>query len=506
MGFLSWGARQGLSFKNDWTGDLNREMKSQQLDAAAKAAARAEQKANAKDITDNLKFATVNNAYDKAKLLEYVQNEQFPKIGKYVTENPDWQYDVSKRMELLNELNKVSDNAYSALGKSNDENYKALAKWHNDNPDDIDNVDIKAQDEAGAKYQLTGSSDGIAANKKPFVFTKPSDYDPITDAAILAKTTAEKTKLNTNLGSGLYGIEYVLPSDEEVDYTISAYYTRNKSKLNKYYDTQVTTPVKEAFPTSLEWFKETYKRGLKEGVKSASSYPRSGSGSGSGGDSDNTAYKAFLETVDAGRAVARPINKVFGLGVTESDNLIAQNDGKIHTYVKGYDGQMYKSFFKSNDGVIVTDDTEGDIIYENGQPAYVGINIEVSEKDALDIAKQGEGINYNVKNNLLTNTKKNTYKEGNSYSTKVYVPFAENDYSSNAFTKEYSSGGNKVAVQNVYEAAARFGKEKTINTVDKAVKKSIKESDIATKAAAAGYTDLNEYKKILIANGVTIIK
>jgi hypothetical protein len=138
--FLSWGMRQGLSVRNDWTGDLNREMRSQQLDAAGRVAAKEKERLGAKDITDNLKFANIENAYDKAQLVDYTQKVSLPAVGKIVAENPNWQYDVNQRMQVMNTINGVSDNALSALGKSNDEQYKALNKYLNENKEsgDID--------------------------------------------------------------------------------------------------------------------------------------------------------------------------------------------------------------------------------------------------------------------------------------------------------------------------------------------------------------------------------
>jgi hypothetical protein len=86
---------------------------------------------------------------------------------------------------------------------------------------------------------LTGSSDGIAANKKPFVFTKPVDYDLNKEIkTIYSGIKGVDTPYNE---AGYHGVKKVY-SEQELDATNRVLYSRDKAKIDKIFYNDALVP------------------------------------------------------------------------------------------------------------------------------------------------------------------------------------------------------------------------------------------------------------------------
>lgn len=150
----------------------NHQMKQAQAEAVAKA----------KMFADDLNFQNAANPYDNGIIKNY-SNSVIKQIGAYVRENPDWQINPDKLVQINLMKRELKDNPHLLRGLASDTSFKQLnadlaevAK----NPEQHDQEayqELLAQKENYLKYgNQFGLEDFNKRGAQPFVYTKPKDF------------------------------------------------------------------------------------------------------------------------------------------------------------------------------------------------------------------------------------------------------------------------------------------------------------------------------------------
>jgi hypothetical protein len=167
-----FGIRRGLaqSFGFDQaTADLVRR---QEQMRQAKIYAENQAKMQAEDYDYN----TAINAWDNTAIREFAQNE-LKQLGAWERENPDWKYNVEKRIERNNRLKNLKTGKPVMEGLQVDANKKAMEAWMQDpkNAPLLDTPEFNKTKEEYKNYLETGSTDRVLANRKLFTFQPPEE-------------------------------------------------------------------------------------------------------------------------------------------------------------------------------------------------------------------------------------------------------------------------------------------------------------------------------------------
>jgi hypothetical protein len=164
------GIRKGLaqSFGYDQaTADLAR-----QQEQMRQAKIYAENKA--KMLAEDFDYNNAINAWDNTAIKEYAQGK-IKELGAFVRENPDYLYNVEKRIAYNNLKRELKDSKPLMEGLQVDANVKEMEKWKNDpkNAPLLDTPEFQKTLQDYQNYIKTGSADGNTANRKLFTFYPP---------------------------------------------------------------------------------------------------------------------------------------------------------------------------------------------------------------------------------------------------------------------------------------------------------------------------------------------
>jgi len=167
-----YGTRRGLaqSFGFDQaTADLAR-----QQDQMRQAKIYAENKA--KMLAEDFDYNSAINAWDNTAIKEYAQGK-IKELGAFVRENPDYLYNVDKRIAYNNIKRELKDSKPLMEGLQVDANVKEMEKWKNDpkNAPLLDTPEFQKTLQDYQNYVKTGSTDGNTANRKLFTFYPPEE-------------------------------------------------------------------------------------------------------------------------------------------------------------------------------------------------------------------------------------------------------------------------------------------------------------------------------------------
>lgn len=130
----------------------------------------------AKMQAEDFDYNNAMNAWDNTQVKEFAQGK-IKELGAFIRDNPDYKYNLEKRIVYNNIKKELKDNKPLLEGMQVDANVKAMQAYMND-PKNAPLVQseefspIKAQYE---NYLKTGSTDGNLANRKLFTFTPPEE-------------------------------------------------------------------------------------------------------------------------------------------------------------------------------------------------------------------------------------------------------------------------------------------------------------------------------------------
>ncbi|MEY2869416.1 MAG: hypothetical protein RIR01_1907 [Bacteroidota bacterium] len=182
-----FGVRRGLaqSFGFDQrVADLAR-----QQDQMRQAKIYAENKA--KMLAEDFDYNNAINAWDNTAIKDYAQGK-IKELGAFVRENPDYLYNVEKRIAYNNLKRELKDSKPLLEGLQVDSNIKAMDAYKNDpkNAPMLDTPEFQQKMQEYQNYIKTGSADGVTANRKLFTFQPPEErVDTWGELAKIAQAT-----------------------------------------------------------------------------------------------------------------------------------------------------------------------------------------------------------------------------------------------------------------------------------------------------------------------------
>lgn len=256
-----YGTRRGLaqSFGFDQaTADLAR-----QQDQMRQAKIYAENKA--KMLAEDFDYNSAINAWDNTAIKEYAQGK-IKELGAFVRENPDYLYNVEKRIAYNNIKRELKDSKPLMEGLQVDSNIKAMEQWKNDpkNAPLLDSPQFKKTLKEYENYVRTGSTDENTANRKLFTFYPPEE---LIDTWGELNKIAKATQLNGESTSYLRGTKTTKKFVTEPDKLAQANLALSNLNLrrgleheyNKYLESSVPEGQK---PLTLEKFVYTNMKNL----------------------------------------------------------------------------------------------------------------------------------------------------------------------------------------------------------------------------------------------------
>lgn len=130
----------------------------------------------AKMLADDFDYNNAMNAWDNTQVKQFAQNK-INELGKFIRENPDYKYNVQKRIIYNNIKKELKDNKALNEGLQVDSNIKQMQAYMNDpkNAPIVQSEDFKPILAQYENYIKTGSVDGNTANRKLFSFAPPEE-------------------------------------------------------------------------------------------------------------------------------------------------------------------------------------------------------------------------------------------------------------------------------------------------------------------------------------------
>lgn len=194
----------------------------------------AENQAKQALFVDDLDYKNAANAYDNALIKDYA-TKAIKEIGSYVRENPDWETNIPKRMQINAMKKSLKDNEHVIRGLASDTAYKnyvgdlqEVAK----NPQQHDTGaydDISNQWNNYLNYGNQGGAEAAAKEgKKAFIYTKPKDFIDLPKALLSAGNSVKDYNVKKGNNIGEYWTE---PKPEEVNAIKKSIYQQNGRQI-----------------------------------------------------------------------------------------------------------------------------------------------------------------------------------------------------------------------------------------------------------------------------------
>lgn len=164
-------------------------------------------------FAQDVDYQNAANSHDAPIIKEFAKTK-INEIGKFVRENPDWQYNVDKRL-MLNQMKKdLKDNGELKRGLASDNSYKAylgdlqeVAK--NPNAHDTEAYDNISQQ--WNNYLQYGNQGGLEAaqkeGKKAFIYQKPQDFVDLPQTLLKAGNSVKDYEVKKGKNIGEYWTE-----------------------------------------------------------------------------------------------------------------------------------------------------------------------------------------------------------------------------------------------------------------------------------------------------------
>lgn len=172
MAIGEYGLAKGLAYRHDVGQEIGLLMQQEQYARQA----RIDSQHRAELITAGLEFGNASNPYDH-KLLKEFSDKQLEKIGQFVSENPDFQYNPAKLIYFQNLKKELVNNPIVERARRVDTNMAAFNSYVADpkNKAFIDDEWVREMKIQMDNYNLTGSVDSIFGNNKEFMFYAPEE-------------------------------------------------------------------------------------------------------------------------------------------------------------------------------------------------------------------------------------------------------------------------------------------------------------------------------------------
>ena len=194
----------------------------------------AENEAKTALFANDLDYQNAANAFD-APIIRQEAKNKINEIGKFVRENPDWQYNIDKRL-MLNQMKKdLRDNENLKRGLASDNAYKSylgdlqeVAK----NPNAHDTEAYQSISDQWNNYLQYGNQNGLEAaqkeGKKAFIYQKPQDFVDLPQTLLKAGNSVKDYEVKKGKNIGEYWTE---PKPEQVNAIKNSIYQQHGRQI-----------------------------------------------------------------------------------------------------------------------------------------------------------------------------------------------------------------------------------------------------------------------------------
>ena len=167
---LDFGTPLGLSLRVDTQRDIDNIRRDEMLERQRNIDAQTK----AKLFADDIQFGNAANPWDH-KLLKGFSESKVKEIGSFVTQNPDWNTNPQKLLQLKKLKNDLIDNDIVLRSERIKAHNDSMNKWLQDpkNKELISLPEVLKKRQEYDNYIKTGSIDGITGNGREFTWQQP---------------------------------------------------------------------------------------------------------------------------------------------------------------------------------------------------------------------------------------------------------------------------------------------------------------------------------------------
>lgn len=208
---FDFGLPKGLAVRVDTRQDIANIRRNE----IAERQKRIDSQTKAKMLTDDLQFGNASNPWDH-KLLKDFTESKLNDIGKFVTNNPDWDTDPGKLLQLNQLKRSLIDNDIVLRSERIKAHKDAMDKWLNDpkNKEMVNFDEVLQKRKEYENYINTGSIDGVEGNNIEFVWQQPGlGIDLSGEFANRARTVGRQGSKDISIGNRYFNEKYVTRED-----------------------------------------------------------------------------------------------------------------------------------------------------------------------------------------------------------------------------------------------------------------------------------------------------
>lgn len=197
----------------------------------------------------DIEFQSGSNPFD-APLVKQENQKIVQQLGKFISENPDWDTNFEKRGVVKQMKRSLKDNPHVLRAMATNENRKALLTYAQEMKQKglpFDEAELNNQLTKYDNYEKFGNPEGLDAAKaeglKPYVFIKPKDFIDTNKAFEDIGNGFKDMKVNTKVKGGLGAYEeYANP--ETLKGIATQMYLNNKRQFDQQITSKGQDPIK----------------------------------------------------------------------------------------------------------------------------------------------------------------------------------------------------------------------------------------------------------------------
>lgn len=194
----------------------------------------AENEAKTALFAQDLDYQNAANAFD-SPIIKFEAKAKINEIGKFVRENPDWTYNVDKRL-MLNQMKKdLRDNESLKRGLASDNSYKSYLGDLQEVAKNPNMHDTEAYNDISRQwnnYLQYGNQNGLEAaqkeGKKAFIYQKPQDFVDLPQTLLKAGNSVKDYEVKKGKNIGEYWTE---PKAEQVNAIKNSIYQQHGRQI-----------------------------------------------------------------------------------------------------------------------------------------------------------------------------------------------------------------------------------------------------------------------------------
>lgn len=286
----------------------------------------------AKMMAEDFEYNNAMNAWDNTQVKQYAQGK-IKELGSFIRENPDYKYNLDKRIIYNNLKRELKDNPYLNAGMQVDANIKAMQAYMNDpkNAPLVQSEEFTPIKQQYENYLKTGSIDGNTANRKLFTFTPPEELvDTTPMLSKYASMAAQNGKDTKWLAKGAGSIHQFV---SDTDKALAAEGAINDKVLGKHlqreYNDYVAKLGEGQPPMSIKQYVVAKMQPYFKGDEYKNFSYATGDGGAGKGQSAGT-RNFYKELIDRARA-ASGVNKVVAADPDGVNQVLTGGKGVLNT-------------------------------------------------------------------------------------------------------------------------------------------------------------------------------